>query len=785
VNIADLNWRFNMSEKESGDNEVNIKTLFEECKLENKGDGTFDCPCPQCGLWGGRTNALVLNIEKNTAFCRSSQKWFTALEAYAMKKGIIKCLDGREKGQKQSSLTNDNVNETISCMQEEYDIELYNELSFTFNLNDKPQIIQPGTGKLISIFCREVGQQLKDKNEVFYRPGSSDVVEIGKIKLHKNGEDHYTGFQNISSSRFITKIEKYISPCIYVLNPKTEEYKIKPKSITKELSTTLLESSELQQLLPQINRIFTVQFPIMYEGKLTFPIKGYDVRFGSWLPYNAPEINLDMSLEEAKKVIDGIFSEFCFSNSDPSAKTNAIAGLLTPFLRGLYTDFNVRTPIFCYIGNRERVGKDYCAGITGIIYEGFALDDSPISTSENSKNNNTAELGKKILGAMMSGRKRLHFANNKGHIDNAVLEAILTSKKWSDRILSKNKNPTLDNEIEFSMSGNIGISYTPDFMNRARFVRLFLEQEDANARIFTNPNLHNWVLENRSLILSALYTLVKTWDANGRHLGKVPFTSFPEWATICGGIMETCGYDSPCIPDKESVFVGVGGDSETSDMKRLFEICFETYPNKSITKQVVRSLASENELFPGIDFNHQSGVINFSNRLNKYVGRIFSDIKMNVANPETRPARREMIFTKSVINGLNSGSVGSLGSVSLLPKYENKNNILLEWCSNCTMSTNTTKPKVKVKKIRIKKEVKKNEVKEERQIQFWDHPETKDIAPTCKEDDILEFIRVNPGTNYKEIYTKFRMGSIRFKAQLIETGLVVEKEGKLFMGEIK
>jgi len=774
-----------MTEKESGDNEISIKTLFNEFNLEDKGDDTYDCPCPQCGLWGGRTNSLVLNVEKNTAFCRSSQKWFTALEAYAMKKGIIKCLDGREKGQKQSPLTNDNVNESISCMQEEYEIELYDELSSKFNLNDKPQIIQPGTGKLISIFCREVGQHLKDKNEVFYRPGNNDIVEIGKIKLHRNGEDCYTGFQNISPSRFITKIEKYISPCISVLNPKTEEYKIKPKSITKELANTLLESSELQQSLPQINRIFTVAIPTIYNGKLTFPNKGYDVRFSSWLPYNAPEINTNMNLEEAKKIIDEIFKEFCFSSSDPSAKTNAIAGLITPFLRGLYTDFNVRTPIFCYIGNRERVGKDYCAGITGIVYEGFALDDSPISTSENSKNNNTAELGKKVLGAMLSGRKRLHFANNKGHIDNAVLEAILTSTKWSDRILSKNKNPTLDNEIEYSMSGNIGISYTPDFMNRARFVRLFLEQEDANARMFNNPNLHNWVLENRSLILSAIYTLIKTWDSKNRPLGTVPFSSFPQWAAICGGIMESCGYNSPCIPDKESVFVGVGGDSETSDMKRLFEICFEIYPNTSITKQVVRSLAAENELFPGIDFNHQSGVINFSNKLNKFVGRIFSDIKMNVANPEARPARREMIFTKSVINGLNSGSVGSLGSVSILPTIELKNNIYNKEYSNTTYSTNTTKVEVKIKRPRIKKEIKKNEVKEERQIQFWDHPETKDIEPTCKEDDILEFIKTNPGTNYKEIYTKFRMGSIRFKAQLIETALVVEKEGKLFIGEQK
>ncbi len=97
-------------------------------------------------------------------------------------------------------------------------------------------------------------------------------------------------------------------------------------------------------------------------------------------------------------------------------KTHAIAGLFTPYLRGIYSNseipqFNIRTPLLMYLANRERCGKDYSAGITGIVFEGVPAELTAISTS--GKNDNE-ELRKKILSLMMQGSKRMHFANNKG-----------------------------------------------------------------------------------------------------------------------------------------------------------------------------------------------------------------------------------------------------------------------------------------------------------------------------------------------------------------------------------
>ena len=57
-------------------------------------------------------------------------------------------------------------------------------------------------------------------------------------------------------------------------------------------------------------------------------------------------------------------------------------------MRGLFSSFSVRTPLWIYIANRERAGKDYLAGINGILYEGYALEEPPISMGDKDRGNN-------------------------------------------------------------------------------------------------------------------------------------------------------------------------------------------------------------------------------------------------------------------------------------------------------------------------------------------------------------------------------------------------------------
>lgn len=732
----------------------NIKKLFNEEELTEAGNGTFKTICPNCGLQGGRTEGFILFPETNTSYCHSSHKWFNILETYALKKKLIRCLDGREKGQKTPILKDELFKQTLELLKEECEEEDYYDILESIGM--KRRIELPNNGILISQFAKELAKKIKKENIFFYRNDTKKIVEVGKIK-HADGNISYNGFIDIDGNRFITLIERYFVPWTTIYT-KTGSMNI-DKSMSHSVANVVLVADDFRDEMPIINRIFNVQIPIIYKGILTFPKKGYDIRFASWLPYNAPSMkNDEMSAEDAKKIIDSLFGEFCFKSEQD--RTNAIAGFITPYLRGLFSSFSTRTPVFIYEANRERAGKDYLAGMSGILYEGYALEEPPISTSDKIQNN-SEELKKKILSAMIYGRKRLHFSNNKGYLNNATFESVTTAERYSDRILGRSEILTFDNELDFSLSGNIGMTLTPDLANRSRFVRLFLDIEDANSRTFENPDLHGWLKSNREIVLSALYCLVKNWINSGMKHGSIPFASFPEWARICGGVMESIGYGNPCVQNTDTT--GIAVDNETSEMKNLFELCYEQRPDKHLKKQDIIEIIKEHgeDMFGYVDWDNKSDQTKFGNKIIKYVGRILSDIKLKVYDSSIRSTRWEYIFCKE------NGHLGHLGH--LLTPLQTP--ILYRDSPRAVKVTNVAK----VTKIEpIEPTFSSKKPKSDREVQFWEAEECKSVVPNHTKEDILKWVKENPDsfTNYKELIDKFGIGCLKFRNELKREGLI-------------
>lgn len=512
----------------------------------------------------------------------------------------------------------------------------------------KIEIIQPGLRKPISDFASEVGKFFSERNLLYFRPIERNVVRLEMIPQNNDKNKKILGFKEVKSSEFITFIEKYFNVGINIYDKKEKTWNFELKSIPKEIAETTLESSQLKEQLPVIDKIFTVPLPLLDKEILVFPINGYDKKLWSWMPYNAPKIVDGLSLDDAKKIIDEIYKEFCFKTEQD--KINAIAALLTPFCRRLYSRETCRTPIFFYKANRERAGKDYCAGITGIVFEGVAVDEPPITSG---KETHDEEFRKKILSAFKMGRNRIHISNNKGFINSSVLEMLATSENFSDRQLGSNTILQYPNTLEISLSANTGITYTPDLSHRSIFINLFLAMEEPNNRKFEKPNLHEWIKTHREEILSALYSLVKNWYFKGMPPGNCPFSSYSEWARVVGGIMEAAGYNTPCVNNDDQM--GVGGDLEAMDMKKLFELSFEQWGEQWIEKKVVmdeidKENSDFNELFSWFNWdNPKSARTKFSILLRKYVGREMSGIKlMEMPNPKAQ--RSKYMWTKNEEN---------------------------------------------------------------------------------------------------------------------------------------
>lgn len=743
---------------------LSILDLFPEESRKQKNDGNWQTECPDCGLQGGRTEGFILFPTNNTAYCHSSGKHFSYLETYALRKKIIRCLDGKETGEKRNILVGEQFKETLDLLKEEYGDEKYNNILSVIGIRKAIQL--PNDGKLVSQFASELARVLRRENIFFYRAESKEIVEIGKIK-HPNGCVEYSGFIPVDANRFVTIIERYFRPWAKVYT------KIGSMDVTKSMSqtvaNTVMVSDNFRDTMPLITKIFTVPMPILYNNTLTFPSRGYDKRFGSFLAHNAPEIsNQHLPLEEAKKIIEFIYSGFCYQSEQD--KINDIASLLTPFVRGLYVRSTCRTPLFVRKANRERAGKDYDEGVRSILYEGVALEEPPIANNEHSASGHNDELRKKIMSTLLAGRKKIHFSNNKGLINNAVFESILTAEHFSDRKLGSNTTLSFPNELEFSISGNIGMGMTPDLINRSRVINLFLDVEDANSRTFPTADLHGWVLANRSLILSALFAMVREWVNKGMICGSVPFTSYPEWARVVGGIMECCGYGSPCNPDKE--LLGIAADSETSDMKSLFELCYFKKPDTWMTKKEIHDLIinSDENLFPYIDWDKKADQTKFALKFNRFVGRVLSDIRLVVKDRNARPARWEFMFCKEVstyscsritepILVENEQKIGNLGNLgNFKPPVENT---------------------IRIEEIRVEETLPSLPTlpKSDREVQFWEAEECKDIVCKTTHEEVLDFIKANPIT-WQQLDEKFGVGSLRIKNELIKDGKI-KQEGDL------
>jgi len=511
--------------------------------------------------------------------------------------------------------------------------------------NAKPRILLPDYNRPISQFAKELGEFYSKEKKLFYNVTLQQVVKPELIEIDPKKNIKVWGFKPESKDNFVTLIEKDFTVGRYIKDKVTKELVFAEDSMSSITAETVLESDQFREQLPKLRRIYTVPIPTFIGDELVFPKKGYDERLMSWLPENAPDVRLDMPLEEAKALIEDIYSEFAFKDKNVD-KYNAIANLLTPFCRNLYSRETIRTPIFFYIANRERAGKDYCAGVVGIVFEGSAIESPAISTERDVRDE---EFRKEVFSALKIGRSRIHSSNNKGFLNSAELERVSTAEQLMDRLLGTSNVVTFPNYLELSLSANQGITYTPDLEKRSIFINLFLDLEDPNERVFKRPDLHGYVFEHRGDILSALYALVRNWVEKGKPACSKPFSSYPEWMRVVGGIMEAAGWPAPSQNSDPDL---IGGDKETKDMKKLFELAAEKWGDQPVTKaQIVNEI-----LAPGTDeepnpFGELFGWLGWYDNLNKakhgfgllfkkYEGRILSGIKLEVVQVQKGHAER-------------------------------------------------------------------------------------------------------------------------------------------------
>jgi hypothetical protein len=473
------------------------------------------------------------------------------------------------------------------------------------NGRPRPQVLLPGLGKSDRQFAIEAGNILKELGVVFLR--NDEVVEVVEeqfdgelddLKLAKGG----LKFRAISPARMKTWIEDYIDT-----GQNVEATKGRAGFMTKTMSEaqarSLLVSPQFQKRAHRVDRILDVAMPIRTKGgDIILPKPGFNKGLGIYVHPNAPVLR-KMSLDEAVAILEKAHAGFCWKKNkeneeNPQSKVHAYARILTPFARGLM-GFRERMPLWFFEGNRPRCGKDYLNGITQILSLGDVFEDAAITE-------NSEETNKRIVSALRAGRRMMHFANCQHHLEDVSLIQAITCPNFNTRSLGSNDAEAdlgLANEIDFSLSANVGLTYREDIEPRLRKIQLAFFEEDANKRAFPVPFLHDWVKENRIEILSAIYSIIAHWMKQGAPKGRTLFNSFPRWAEVIGGIMECASLGDPCLAHEGEDLLG--GDLREKAMRALFGTC---YADPAIREQWVKKsdiydvITAQSENIPALEW---------------------------------------------------------------------------------------------------------------------------------------------------------------------------------------
>ena len=516
-----------------------------------------------------------------------------------------------------------------------------------------PRVVLPSMGKPDSEFAREIGDVLAPKN-CWFNYGEQVVT----VRVIRRGDDYECFcFHPITPVEAGTNLEQYLQTGRLKRDGAGDEVFV-PQSLKRESSSYLLSALQLLERLPKVTRILDTPLPILKDGIIVYPKPGYNADLKCYINPQSPVLS-EINFDDGLQLIEELLDDFCFA--DDQAKTNAVAKLLSPYCRGLM-GWSARMPLWVFEANRERSGKDYLCELIHIVHEG--------RSSSHPAFENDAELRKKITSALLAGARRMHFGNIRGHVASKALEQAITSKYWEDRILGGNQNQTFPNEIEFSMSTNVGTTWTPDLEHRMIIIDLFLARENPNDRTFKHPNLHQWARERRPEILSTLAAFIRRWDAAGRPDGSASFASFPEWAKVVGGIMEACNLGTPRQPSNRGKMTG--GDETTEDMKTLYRAAHEQFGSEWASKKQLYELAKQLELFSWWDIEDRKGQTAFGKAINRFNGRHLGGIVLEGGGAKNnRRYRFSLVNDGPKVVGDNEGTSGTSNEVHSGAKPEN------------------------------------------------------------------------------------------------------------------
>jgi putative DNA primase/helicase len=152
---------------------------------------------------------------------------------------------------------------------------------------------------------------------------------------------------------------------------------------------------------------------------------------------------------------------------------------------------------------------------------------------------------KRITSLLMQGTQVAHLDNLTAPLGSDPLCTLLTTDRWSDRVLGANTSVTLPSRMQMFASGN-NLRVRGDMVQRSIMLKLDAGVERPELRRFREPDLIGLIKKDRAKLLSAAFTILRAYRLAGRPGGgEAPLGRFEEWSREVAGCVRWLGFPDP------------------------------------------------------------------------------------------------------------------------------------------------------------------------------------------------------------------------------------------------
>jgi hypothetical protein len=455
-----------------------------------------------------------------------------------------------------------------------------------------PTVFLPGfKDRVPSDFAADLGRVLA--SAPLYR--REDIVvtidEKGMLKL-------------MTPERFITWVDDYavVKEKYAVGSGENYEEKERKKAMQPSLAKVVLQSDAFARWVRPLASVYQVRMPVMRRsGKIELLPEGYDAESRVFTLSSGVGFDEAMEIAKAVALLRSFYGGFPWADGDPEtgrSRSMAVAVCLAVSLFGIGLQSVAAARMgYMVLANVQGSGKSLAAQIG--ICASFGLPKNTPRSGED-------ELRKVLDTAAIQGASYLFFDNLKNYVESPLLEAFMTSPIWSGRVMGSQRSFEAEKNTVLILTGN-NLSVSPDLQRRLLQCDLFVRaadiQERTHERILT-PEVVSQP-EERGKLLSALWSMVRHWDAQGRPgAGAEPFkkpqlvASFEEWSRIFGGIVQAAGFGNPLEKPKAGKEADVKGMHQRKLVSELSRSLSPRAPLLEYKSQEVTDCIVENELFP-------------------------------------------------------------------------------------------------------------------------------------------------------------------------------------------